>query len=152
MAIDCRGQHQLLNPLVSLQKHNKKETHDKNNETRRNESKATTSSKEWINSGKALTHNVRRRNSKPILNINLCGILAELDNHDKNSGIEKIMCTIQNDKEVKRLKNKIKEIEERFDAESIVVKTLKSLVCSLNNDKVKFQQQLSSKMKKLNRD
>ena len=50
---------------------------------------------------------MRRRNSKLILSIN-----PSLDDDNDNCDMEEMTYEIQNDKEAKRLKDKIKEIEE----------------------------------------
>ena len=106
IAVDYRSRYWLLNPLVLPCKQNKKERNNKNNETRGNTSNTTTASEEQISLGRAFTRNARRRNSKLILNLNPFNILAELDDDEENYNVEEMVQKIQNDKEVKRFKDR----------------------------------------------
>ena len=66
-----------------------------------------------------------RTNSEPIWNINLHNILVELDKEEEDKvDAEEKMKKTRNERKVKMMAEKILELEERFDAELIVVKTL----------------------------
>ena len=77
IALDYRVKHRMLNPLALPCKCDRKNKNNENKEHKRN-ALNTITREEWIDLEKVFACNVRRRNSKPIVNFNPHNILAEL--------------------------------------------------------------------------
>ena len=136
IAVDYRVRHQILNPLASPCKHLKSTANNKNNASKGNVQNTTSTNDEWINSGRVFARNAKT-NSKSIRNINPHDILVELDEEEEDKvDAEGKIRKMQNKRKVKMIAEETLELEERFDAELVTVKTLEQLIQDSNNNHV----------------
>ena len=104
MTIHYRARYWPLNPTVAPWKHNNNaNTQNRNKVNESRTSHVTSTSEEWIYSGKIFSNNIRRSRSEPTINVNPCNMLVEFDCSAPNCRVEEMTHKTQNGEEVTML-------------------------------------------------